>query len=77
MELQPYLLIEAPSPALLEARCREVLLIEEEEEEWVFYYIPHGAPFTAITQNGSTNFLQAFLVSSHPEVDEVPVELTH
>jgi len=77
MELQPYLLIEAQSPGLLQTRCQEVLLLEEEDDGWVFYYLPQGAPFTAVTQNGSTNFLQAFLITSHPDVDEVPEELTH
>ena len=70
MELEPYLLIQGWTPAQLQQRCQETLKFEEIDEDYVFYYMPLGAPFTAPDDTGTTIFFQAFIVSSHPDIDE-------
>ena len=79
MELEPYLLIQGWTPDQLQERCQATLKFEEESDGWVYYYMPHGAPFTAPDAQGAVIFFQAFLVTSHPNADdeEIAGEFKH
>jgi len=74
MELQPYKVVQADTVQALEEECNKLLEMEEVDDDFTFYYMPLGTVQVARNWEGHCSFIQAFIVSSHPDMDEIDGE---